>query len=258
MFVGTLSLSLLYLFDNESCGNAKYRLLWRVPFSNYRWYEYTKVQGRLGSDKAESRSWSENIIFIYDDAPAHHSLADPGQNTELNKLPSYSPFLNIVGKSISELKAAIKADIIAAQKCNNKWTIVTEEARRNWGTEASSNSAPATSVTAKCRHNNPSWMRAVVPFYAEIPAPLSKQRAKWKINNSVIFFFYFVTDCAQSFPSCNDCSLLVNAVSHHVIACLCTLNKQSIHIIVCVNAPMNFRDYGNCTNECPCSTIHCP
>ena len=128
MFVGTLSLSLLYLFDNESCGNAKYRLLWRVPFSNYRWYEYTKVQGRLGSDKAESRSWSENIIFIYDDAPAHHSLADPGQNTELNKLPSYSPFLNIVEKSISELKAAIKADISCPevqQQMNNR-----EEARR--------------------------------------------------------------------------------------------------------------------------------
>ena len=53
----------------------------------------------------------ENIIFIYDSAPAHHSPADPGQNTELKKLPPYSPFLNIVEQGISALKAAIKADI---------------------------------------------------------------------------------------------------------------------------------------------------
>ncbi|XP_044167440.1 uncharacterized protein LOC122951496 [Acropora millepora] len=38
----------------------------------------------------------ENIIFIYHSAHAHHSAADPGQNTELKKLPPYSPFLNIV------------------------------------------------------------------------------------------------------------------------------------------------------------------
>ena len=43
----------------------------------------------------------ENIIFIYDGPPAHHSPADPGQNTELKKLPPYSPFLNIVEQSIS-------------------------------------------------------------------------------------------------------------------------------------------------------------
>ena len=50
----------------------------------------------------------ENIIFIYDGAPAHHSPADPGQNTELKKLPPYSPFLNILKQSISALKATIK------------------------------------------------------------------------------------------------------------------------------------------------------
>ena len=70
----------------------------------------------------------ENIIFIYDGAPAHHSPADPGQNTELKKLPSYSPFLNTVEKSISALKAAIKTDISRPemqQQMNNR-----EEARR--------------------------------------------------------------------------------------------------------------------------------
>ena len=53
----------------------------------------------------------ENIIFVYDGAPAHHNPADPGQNIELKKLPPYSPFLNIVEQGISALKAAIKADI---------------------------------------------------------------------------------------------------------------------------------------------------
>ena len=36
----------------------------------------------------------ENIILIYDGAPAHHSPADAGQNIELKKLSPYSPFLN--------------------------------------------------------------------------------------------------------------------------------------------------------------------
>ena len=35
----------------------------------------------------------------------------PGPNSELRKLPPYSPFLNIVQQAVSALKAAIKADI---------------------------------------------------------------------------------------------------------------------------------------------------
>lgn len=53
----------------------------------------------------------ELAIFIYDGAPAHTNPAIPGPNTELRKLPPYSPFLNIVEQAISALKAAIKADI---------------------------------------------------------------------------------------------------------------------------------------------------
>ena len=34
-----------------------------------------------------------------------------GPNSELKKLPPYSPFLNIVKEAISALKLAIKADI---------------------------------------------------------------------------------------------------------------------------------------------------
>ena len=50
-------------------------------------------------------------MFIYDRALAHNNSAIPGPNTELKKLPPYSPFLNIVEQAISSLKAAIKADI---------------------------------------------------------------------------------------------------------------------------------------------------
>ena len=54
---------------------------------------------------------NEHVIFIYDGAPAHNNPAIPGPNSELKKLPPYSPFLNIVEQAISALKAAIKADI---------------------------------------------------------------------------------------------------------------------------------------------------
>ena len=53
----------------------------------------------------------EHVIFIYDGAPAHRNPAIPGPNSELRKLPPYSPFLNIVEEAVSALKAAIKADI---------------------------------------------------------------------------------------------------------------------------------------------------
>ena len=38
----------------------------------------------------------EHVIFIYDGAPAHNNPAILRPNTELKKLPPYSPFLNIV------------------------------------------------------------------------------------------------------------------------------------------------------------------
>ena len=34
----------------------------------------------------------EQVVFIYEGAPAHHNPGNPGPNTELKKLPSYSPF----------------------------------------------------------------------------------------------------------------------------------------------------------------------
>ena len=68
------------------------------------------------------------MIFIYDVALAHNNPAIPGPNSELQKLSPYSPFLNIVEKAISALKAARKADISRPEQqeqINNR-----EEARR--------------------------------------------------------------------------------------------------------------------------------
>jgi len=60
------------------------------------------TQARLNLDP------NEHVIFVYEGAPAHNNPTTPGPNSELEKLPSYSPFLNIVERA---LKAAIKVDI---------------------------------------------------------------------------------------------------------------------------------------------------
>ena len=48
----------------------------------------------------------EEVIFVYDGAPAHRNPVIPAPNTELKMLPPYSRFLNIVEQAISCLKAA--------------------------------------------------------------------------------------------------------------------------------------------------------
>lgn len=53
----------------------------------------------------------EEVIFIDDGAPAHNIPPVLAPNTELRKVPPYSPFLNILEQAIRALKAAIKADI---------------------------------------------------------------------------------------------------------------------------------------------------
>ena len=55
---------------------------------------------------------NEEVIFIYDRAPAHRNPAIPAANTEREKLPAYSPFLNIVDQAINSLKVAIKGDAL--------------------------------------------------------------------------------------------------------------------------------------------------
>ena len=64
------------------------------------------------------------MIFIYDGAPAYNNPVIPGPNSELKKLPPYSPFLNIVEQAISALKADIGRPE-QQEQMNNR-----EEARR--------------------------------------------------------------------------------------------------------------------------------
>ena len=73
--------------------------------TNRRRFDDFLAQTRLNLDP------DEHVIFIYDGAPAHKNPAIPGPNSELRKLPPYSPFLHIVEQAVSALKAAIKADI---------------------------------------------------------------------------------------------------------------------------------------------------
>ena len=72
---------------------------------NGRRFDDFLAQTRLNLDP------DEHMIFIYDGAPAHRNPAIPGPNSELRKLPPYSPFFNIIEQAVSALKAAIKADI---------------------------------------------------------------------------------------------------------------------------------------------------
>ena len=79
---------------------------------NARRFDDFLTQTRLNLDP------DEHVTFIYDGAQAHNNPAIPAPNTEMKKLPPYSPFL----------KAAIKADISRPEipeQMNN-----TEEARR--------------------------------------------------------------------------------------------------------------------------------
>ena len=89
---------------------------------NAQKFAHFLAQTRLNLDR------DEQVVFIYDIAPAHHNPGNPGPNTELKKLPPYSPFLNIVEQATSSLKAAIKADISRPEiqrEMNNR-----DEARR--------------------------------------------------------------------------------------------------------------------------------
>ena len=64
-----------------------------------------------GINAPRSNDPDEEVIFIYDIAPAHRNPAIPAANTELVLLPAYSPFLNIVEQATRSLKAAIERDL---------------------------------------------------------------------------------------------------------------------------------------------------
>ena len=111
------------------------------------------VQSRLNLDP------DETVIFIYDGARAHNDPGNPGDNTELEKLPQYSPFLNIVEQAISALKALIKADISRPEiqaRMGNRDESTWDSFRRV------QNTAFARSACAFIGYHNGCKMRAVV------------------------------------------------------------------------------------------------
>ena len=57
---------------------------------NGRRFDDFLAQTRLNLDP------DKYVIFIYDGAPAQRNPAIPGPNSELRKLPPYSPFLNTI------------------------------------------------------------------------------------------------------------------------------------------------------------------
>ena len=63
----------------------------------------------LGPDEAKSRPQRGGYLRLRRYASTSEIL--PSANTELEMLPAYSPFLNIVEQAISLLKAAIKGDV---------------------------------------------------------------------------------------------------------------------------------------------------
>ena len=76
----------------------------------------------------------EEVIFVYDGAPAHQNPVIPAPNTELKMLPPHSPFPNIVEQAISCLKAAIKANI-SHSETQNAWIteMRPEPEESHWG-----------------------------------------------------------------------------------------------------------------------------
>ena len=76
----------------------------------------------------------EEVIFVYDGAPAHQNPVIPAPNTELKMLPPHSPFPNIVEQAISCLKAAIKANI-SRSETQNAWIteMRPEPEESHWG-----------------------------------------------------------------------------------------------------------------------------
>ena len=76
----------------------------------------------------------EEVIFVYDGAPAHRNPVIPAPNTELKMLPPHSPLPNIVEQAISCLKAAIKANI-SRSETQNAWIteMRPEPEESHWG-----------------------------------------------------------------------------------------------------------------------------
>ena len=104
------------------------------------------------------------MIVVYEAAPAHNNPTIPGPNSEFKKLPSYSPFLNIV-------EQAIKVDISRPEQqeqMNNR-----EEARRQGNSVRQFQHSVATSRRAEKDYDS-CEMWSVVQTYANVHSKMFK------------------------------------------------------------------------------------
>ena len=76
--------------------------------TNNPWPYSSKRKTVTGKAKSWPK-WSRDFHLWRHTSPQHPAI--PGPNSDLKKLPPYSPFLNIVEQAISALKAALKVDI---------------------------------------------------------------------------------------------------------------------------------------------------
>ena len=61
---------------------------------------------------------NSQVFFIYKNPPAHRNAINPGANSKLKPLPTYSPFLKKVAQAMSCLKGTIKAHLSGpGQQC---------------------------------------------------------------------------------------------------------------------------------------------
>ena len=119
----------------------------------------------------------EHVIFIFDGAPAHRNPAIPGPNSELRKLPPYSPFLNIVEQAVSSLKAADISRPEIQVQMNDR-----AEARRQGLALGNSPHAIVTSSTTEeywYHHCRQMWI--VVQVYADVLTKMHQYRSNRRI-----------------------------------------------------------------------------
>ena len=189
----------------------------------------------------------EQVVFIYDDAPAHHNPGNPGPNTKLKKLPLYSPFLNIVEQAISLLKASIKADISRPEiqrEINNR-----DEARRqgsplgHYRTQLlmeALHSNAGTITVAKCtqwfRFMQTYLLRSINREVIEVNVVLVRTFFHEQVKRHRLTFFSY-----HLFKTCNLCPVTQENVTFSIML-LYSHNRLSMFMTI---AQLNFLFFMN-------------
>ena len=122
----------------------------------------------------------EHVIFIYDGAPAHNNPAILRPNTELKKLPPYSPFMNIVEQAISSLKAAIKAQRSHSQVTQS---VVTVRSHSHVSQSGDTATFCMSGVTIKC-FSRVTQLGVTVGFHSQVTQSFVTVRRHSQVSQS--------------------------------------------------------------------------